>query len=79
MLHIVNKSPTQARSLESCLRMTQPGQVDQVAFLVGLVGAAIDFDAHLLSPQVVKSVLWSGAQSQEFGVPCSATRSTKPP
>lgn len=26
MLHIVNKSPTQARSLESCLRMTLPGQ-----------------------------------------------------
>jgi len=26
MLHIVNKSPYQARSLESCLRMALPGQ-----------------------------------------------------
>jgi len=26
MLHIVNKSPTQARSLESCLRVALPGQ-----------------------------------------------------
>ncbi len=26
MLHIVNKSPTQTRSLESCLRMALPGQ-----------------------------------------------------
>lgn len=26
MLHIVNKSPTAARSLESCLRMALPGQ-----------------------------------------------------
>lgn len=25
MLHIVNKSPSQTRSLESCLRMAQPG------------------------------------------------------
>jgi tRNA 2-thiouridine synthesizing protein B len=25
MLHIVNKSPFQTRSLESCLRMAQPG------------------------------------------------------
>ena len=25
MLHIVNKSPSQTRSLESCLRLAQPG------------------------------------------------------
>ncbi|HJV70585.1 sulfurtransferase complex subunit TusB [Ideonella sp.] len=26
MLHIVNKSPLQTRTLESCLRLAQPGQ-----------------------------------------------------
>jgi len=26
MLHIVNKSPAQTRTLDSCLRLTQPGQ-----------------------------------------------------
>jgi tRNA 2-thiouridine synthesizing protein B len=44
MLHIVNKSPAQTRSLESCLRLTQPGQalllIEDAVYAATQAGAA---------------------------------------
>ena len=37
MLHIVNKSHNQTRSLESCLRLAQPGQTGEIVVRISLV------------------------------------------
>jgi len=44
MLHIVNKSPAQTRTLESCLRLAKPGQalllIEDAVYAATAVGAA---------------------------------------
>jgi len=59
MLHIVNKSPAQTRSLDSCLRLTQPGQAlllieDGIyaATSAGTVAAMKDLKVYVLQPDV---------------------------
>ncbi|MBT9598451.1 MAG: sulfurtransferase complex subunit TusB [Vitreoscilla sp.] len=64
MLHIVNKSHTQTRSLESCLRLAQPGHAlllteDAVyaatrggAASAGLAAALARLKVHVLMPDL---------------------------
>ena len=56
------------------------GEVDQVAFFVGFVGFAADFDgSHVFLLGDVRGSLEVCVYSQDWQFLCSATRSTKPP